>query len=316
MVAFDGSAKRPNEGLTHPLEAETEDTPILDEEIFAAWVARKDRADVKVKFADKGAQKRRKFDIHAYVGLNGSGKTLSMIHDTWPSLRAGRKVLSTVRLIDPMTGKDHPQYERLTEWSQLFEAHSCDVLFDEVQGIANSRASQGMPVQVQTFLHQLRRRDIRLRWTSPSWSRADLLLREVTQAVTICRGYFPEPRHVAGERLAWGSNRLFRWLTYDAADFTEWTDSKEGNIRGLNNTWYWRGDKVAQYLYDTLDKVDRIGDVLDSGTCAHCGGHRARAKCSCETPFVEKRAQLGTPTHWVGERPTAGVSSQSTELGR
>lgn len=43
---------------------------------------------------------RRSFGIHAYTGSNGGGKSLCMIHDTIPSLEAGRPVLSTVRLLD------------------------------------------------------------------------------------------------------------------------------------------------------------------------------------------------------------------------
>lgn len=252
------------------------------------------------RWEDKGARRRRNFDIRAYVGLNGSGKSLAMIHDVWPSLQAGRRVLSTVRIVDPLTGHDHPLYERLTDWSQLLDARNCDVLFDEVQGIANSRASAGMPVQVQTFLHQLRRRDINLSWTSPSWARADLLLREVTRAVTVCRGYFPEVRRGSdGEQVAlsWGANRLFRWITYDAADMTAWTDNSEVKLKGKVNAWMLRsqpglfgvwGPKIAgkpalaQGLYDTLDSVDRIGEVLDSGSCAHCGGTRIRPRCSCD----------------------------------
>lgn len=46
------------------------------------------------------ASYRRAWSIHAYVGSNGSGKSLAAVHDTIPSLMAGRRVLSTVRFID------------------------------------------------------------------------------------------------------------------------------------------------------------------------------------------------------------------------
>lgn len=249
----------------------------------------------------KGQPSRAKFEITAYIGLNGHGKTLAMVHDTWPSLRDGRRVFSTVPLLHPITQEPHPFYVPLTDWEQLLDPRleRADVLFDEVQGIANSRASQGMPVQVQTLLHQLRKKDLRLRWTAPSWSRADLLLREVTRTVTVCRGYFPDrAKGEDGRPLAWGANRLFRWLTYDAADFTDWTDSKEGNLRGLHNTWFWRPRSLAERLYDTRSVALRVGEVLDSGTCAYCGGHKPRRSCSCDAH---------TP------RPIKLVSSQSLE---
>jgi hypothetical protein len=244
----------------------------------------------------KGQDKRAKFEITAYIGLNGHGKTLAMVHDTWPSLRDGRLVFSTVPLLHPVTREPHPFYVPLTDWEQLLDPdlERADVLFDEVQGIANSRASQGMPVQVQTLLHQLRKKDLRLRWTAPSWSRADLLLREVTRTVTVCRGYFPERgRGEDGRPLAWGANRLFRWLTYDAGDFTEWTDNKEVNLRGLNNSWFWRPRSLAERLYDTRSVALRVGEVLDAGTCAYCGGHKPRRPCSCDahTPRPLRRVE-------------------------
>jgi hypothetical protein len=142
-----------------------------------------------------------------------------------------------------------------------------------------------MPVQVQTLLNQLRRRNIQLLWTAPAWQRADVVIREVTQSVTVCRGYFPKVQRLPGadHDRQWGANRLFRWNTYDAQDFTTWSDSKEGNLRGKDNTWFWRPGSRAEALYDTLDAVDRIGDVLDSGRCAYCGGTRSAPKCTCDS---------------------------------
>lgn len=260
-----------------------------------------DRAEAsrrRLRWDDKGATKRTGYSIRAYVGLNGAGKSLAAVHDLVPGLRAGLPTLSTVRILDPHSGNDHPLYVRLNEWSQLLAAENAQVLFDEVQGIANSRASQGMPVQVQTLLHQLRRRNVALSWTSPSWARADLLIREVTRSVTVCRGYWKDQ----GTAGSWKANQLFRWITYDAADFTAWTDSAEEKLVGKNNAWLYRPaftlfgkqlgrPSLAQELYDTNDAVDRIGETLDSGRCAHCGGARRADPCSC-SDYVNRPAAL------------------------
>lgn len=254
----------------------------------------------KWKWKDKGASVRRASPIHAYVGANGSGKSLAMVHDTIPSLRAGRRVLSTVAILDPDTGAPHRCYERLTDWPQLLEAEHCDVLFDEVLGIASSRASIGMPSQVLILLNQLRRRDITLRWSAPAWSRADVVIRECTQAVTVARGYLPgKPIQVgaASEVRSWRPNRLFRWRTYDAADFSTWSDSKEGKLDVKRSAWMWGPTSEAFRTYNTLDAVERVGEVLDSGACAYCGGHRARPKCTCDDPRSGGRvAALPTPS--------------------
>lgn len=237
------------------------------------------------KYKDKGASARRRFPIHAYIGANGSGKSLAAVHDSLYSLNNGRRVLSTVALLDPTTGEEHPNYERLTEWSQMLEAEHCDVLFDEVLGIANSRASHGMPVQVTVLLNQLRRRDIVLRWTAPAWARADKVIRECTQAVTVCKGWMGKtiegPAASTGEIPMWKAKRLFRWVTYDALDFEEWTLAKESKLSALNKSWFWGPDSPAFHSYRTLDPVSRVGEVLEGGTCAHCGGAKTRPKCSC-----------------------------------
>jgi len=49
---------------------------------------------------------RRAFPIHGYVGANGGGKSACMVWDTLPSLRAGRPVLGTVRLLDYENPRD------------------------------------------------------------------------------------------------------------------------------------------------------------------------------------------------------------------
>lgn len=229
---------------------------------------------------------RRAAEIRAYVGLNGHGKSLAMVKDMKPSLDRNRQVLSTVRLLDPFTGNPHPLWVPIDSWLQLLDhpGHA-DVLFDEILGIASSRASNSMPSEVQNFLHQLRRRDMTLSWSSPSWTRADVTIREVTKRVTICRGYLPKVERVKGEddSRAWANNRLFRFTTYDAADFTEWSDNKETTLKGVGNEWMLRrGHSWASLAYDTFDAVDRIGEVLDSGRCAVCGGTRTPAKCSCD----------------------------------
>lgn len=228
---------------------------------------------------DAGRSRRRQAPIHAYIGANGSGKSLAMVHDTLPSLDAGRRVLSTVRLLDPVTGEPHSGYERLTEWSQIMDAENCDVLFDEVVGIASARESQGMPVQVANLLVQLRRRDVVLRWSAPAWARADKIIRETTQAVTVCKGFMSKRANDA-PRL-WAPRRLFRWKTYPAIDFDQ---AHQGQIEKKPNgsgAWFWGPESRAFHSYDTLDAVERIGEALDSGRCAHCGGRRTIHRCAC-----------------------------------
>lgn len=234
--------------------------------------------DVKFSWHDAGDDMRRSRPIAAYVGANGSGKSLAMIHDTRQTLESGRLVLSTVALKDPRTGLLWPNYVPLTRWQQLLDASHCDVLFDEIVGIANARTGQSLDPRVQLMLNQLRRRDICLRWTAPNFARADAIIREVTQIVTVCRGFMPKTDLLS----SWPRNRLFRWTTYAAEDMTRMADGRESKLKGLKNAWYWRPNSWDESAYDT----DAAVSVVDSGegVCPVCGGMRPRHRdrpCTC-----------------------------------
>lgn len=251
---------------------------------------------------------RRGFPIHAYIGANGGGKSMAAVYDTLPSLAAGRPVLSTVRFLDPATGEPHPLWVPLTDYRTLLDAEFCDVILDEVTGVASSRESAGMPPAVANMLVQLRRRDAALRWTAPSWKRADTVIRECSQGVTLCMGFIPErveqaPRTYDGphglcrvvgvhehddERL-WKSRRLFYWRTYDAATFDEWTTYKKERIKPVARQLFWRPGAVAERAYDTFDSVLALGAVTEAGTCLECGGHRRREACTCERPAPPRK---------------------------
>lgn len=234
------------------------------------------------RWKSKGSRNRRGFTIHGYIGANGHGKSLAMMHDTKLSMDRGRPILSTVRVIDPVTGEDYWNYIPFRRWSQLLEFEGGDVLMDEVLGIAASEQGKSLPKEVQLLLNQLRRRDVLLRWTAPAWQRANVVLREVTQAVTVCRGYWPKYENHGDDSRMWGSRRLFRWTTYDAMEFTTWTDNKEAALKGKVNAWLWRPGSWAERSYDTFDSVDHVDS--GEGLCLACGGERPKLKrpaCSC-----------------------------------
>lgn len=307
---------------------------------------------------------RRGFAIHAYVGSNGGGKTLAMVHDTLPSLMDGRRVLSTVRLLDyrdprPCPGGSrcddpehhditetivdvidlpdfppgnrlgiravtrptgrvhraaHPLYVPFVKFGQLLDFRHGDVLMDEVTGVASSRQSQTMPAEVLNLLNQLRRRDVMLRWTAPSWSRADVVIREVTQAVTDCSGMHAVTRYSDdGTARTWRDRRLFHWWTYDTRAYDAWTSRKAEQVDPWARQRFWRPDSVAEATYDTLDGVSQLGSVTESGRCGTCGGRRSAPACTCadhggageaSAPRARSRSKGGgsTPVQIDGER--------------
>jgi hypothetical protein len=237
--------------------------------------------------------------IHAFVGSNGGGKTLAMVHATLPTL-AGiawacdnpdhlhtargvtsgvRTVLSTVPLLDPASGQAHPLCVLFTDYRQLLEVEHADVLMDEVTGVASARQSSGLPVQVENLLVQLRRRDVVLRWTSPDFARADKVMREVTQHVTYCSGSMEAPRSADGR--LWRERRLFKWSTFAGADFEDFTASKRDTLTPEAVQWFWRPGCAAERAYSTLAGVAALGVATEGGMCLHCGGRRSLPRCGC-----------------------------------
>lgn len=268
-------------------------------------------------FAGGGRDSRRSIPIGCYVGANGSGKTLAMVHDTLPTLdglrwhctverhrhtqegvtEGYRSVLSTVGLLGE-DGEAHPLYRKLSGWRELVHAEHCDVLLDEVTGAASSRSYNSLPPQLVQLFVQLRKADVVLRYTTPNWARTDVVLREVTQAVTVCKGFLWE--RTPG--LLWPSKRVFRWATYDAMDWESLSMQTVAKTRPLRVAWYWRPGRPAMSAYSTRESVSTLDHVSEAGLCLECGGHRVRAKCDCgqnEAVAVVHRRSSGddTPDH-------------------
>lgn len=271
----------------------------------------------------RGRLKRRAYPIHAYVGPNGTGKSLLAVYDTLLSLEFGRPCLSTVRLLDfrnphpcpggPVcddpaghhilrnevavvdgrlevvevdTGRvhaaSHPLYIRFTHYEQLLGWRDGDVLMDEVQGVASSREIASMPVQVANFLMQLRRRNIALRWSTPAWGRADKIIREVTQGVTLASAFLPaRPRRSDGPPRLWAERRVIVARTYDPTKLDEFEAHRADRIPTEGWAAYWRPGMLAEIGYDTYDAVTALGWANDAGLCMVCGGKRSHPACSC-----------------------------------
>lgn len=230
-----------------------------------------------------GIDRRRSSPIHAYVGPNGGGKSACMIRDTLPSLAAGRPVLSTVKILDHLTGEPHPLYIPFVHWDQVRDFRGGDLLLDEVVGIANSRSS-GMPDDIQNILAQLRRRDVLMRWTAPAYQRADLVIRETSQAITLLHGYAKDRKIVrqrgdaVGAVRAWAPNRLFSAITYDAGDMSQFNAAsargEQSKLKPKFVEWFWGPSSPVFDAYNTMDAVNQV-----SSLCPIDGGRRMSKTC-------------------------------------
>lgn len=293
--------------------------------------------------AEAARIKRRAFPIHCYVGRNGSGKSLTAVWDTLPTLEAGRPVLSTVRLLDyenprpcegfeseavnrqpcsdPMHGRpdhmqSHPYYLPFRSWVQLLEFQHGDILMDEITGVADSDEGASLPSAVKNKLPQLRRDDIPVRITSLNWIRVHKRIREACQAVTRCVGSMPAPRSAAfGEGRVFRPKRLIHQGTYDSQSLPtdDHTASAYEKADRLSRGRLWTPDCVAINAYDTFAPVMTVGTVTDTGRCAYCGGSRRAPECSCSDYQATKVSRRAAGAKGAPAPRTAG-SAQNSNL--
>lgn len=239
----------------------------------------------------KGIRKRRSVPIRGYVGTSGHGKSASMVRDMLPSLAMGRPILSTVEILDAFTGNPHPLYIPFTSFRQLDSIRDGDVLMDEITGIMDSHDA-AMPKRVRQRLPQMRRSGNFVSWSGISWDNSNLRLRQMTQAVTVCKGLFPNRGAVNqhdGSTSLWAPNRAFMLKTFDAQKLMKSEDAQRMQGEAMNSRAkrqtkprpkvlaleFWRGStSLAFRSYDTM------GDVLGvNNGCDHilangkvCGG--------------------------------------------
>jgi hypothetical protein len=269
-------------------------------------------------------RRRRSAEITAYVGLNGSAKTATAIYDILPDLEAGKRVLSTVAILDytnvaaseeeatkawealdcallrpegrPLA-LPHPLWVPLKNFNQILEFRDGVIFLDEVQGVIDARDSLGMPSEVRNLMYQIRRNKCRLVWTTIDWTAADRRLRQVTKTVTLCRGYFPkwEPGEI------WGTRRVYYIRTYDSKGFDDFTEARNRANADRRPTALAKqvirlfgGLKTAISAYDSSAPVLALGMSDSSGMCLTCNGKRSVARCSCAdnggTSGKQKRA--------------------------
>jgi hypothetical protein len=201
-----------------------------------------------------------------------------------------RLVYSTVPLLGD-DGEPHDLYRPLVDFRQLVTIEHADVLFDEVAGVSDASDSAGVPVQVTNWLHQLRKRDVRLRVTTPAYARCSKPIRQVAQVVVDARSFFAES---ASSGRLWRPRRAMLFRAFDAFTFDEFTASTSSGdrVKPLAAAAFWRPGSEASRRYDTLSAVTALGHVTAGGMCGVCGGTRSRPRCACDHAVDEMPASM------------------------
>ncbi len=248
----------------------------------------------------KGILMRRDLPIVGYCGLNGQGKSMMAVRDTLLSLAMGRRVLSTVTILDAESGNPHPNFIPFKSWQQLnTDLRNSDGVWDEITGILDSRDG-ALPKHVRRMIPQMRRENHPVRWTGISWDNTDVRLRQLTWAMVRCVGHDPVPRQrtdgFADSITMWRPNRTFVATTFDArtlaksdaAEMITEDRNKKRRAKVLNREFV-RGPalrpvgmwpvrmhpgQLAFQSYNTLDAVLQIDN-----SCPICGGRIPEKTC-------------------------------------
>lgn len=209
-----------------------------------------------------------------------------------------RLVYSTV-VLTGQDGEDHPRFRPLIDYRQLLTIEHSDVLFDEVAGVSDASESGAIPVQVINWLHTLRKADVRLRVTTPAYSRCSKPIRQVAQLVVDARSFFPE-RRVEGR--LWRPRQGFLFSAYDAFTFEDFTAGGKERLTPAARASLWRPGHPAESAYDTLGQVLALGHVTEHGLCSACGGSRSRPKCACPSDHIDGPTEVVETVSSAGTR--------------
>lgn len=240
----------------------------------------------------KAMMRRRSVPVAGYVGTSGHGKSASMIRDTLPSLALGRRVLSTVEILDADTGNPHELYTPFRSWHQFEDIWNTDILMDEITSIMDAQESTALPKVARRLIPQQRRRNNVVRWSGIDWDNVNRRLRQMTQAVTMSRGFLPDLAAVrnAGDDQTiplWAPNRAFFLVTRDAQRVMSSEDSKrlsgeagdarrgaKRQPRALAREIWWGPGSLAFDSYRTMGEVLAV-----DGSCPVCGGKPVEKQC-------------------------------------
>lgn len=147
--------------------------------------------------------------ITAYLGVNGSGKTLSAIAFAISDQeRRGRPFITNVGGI----AAEHIAFTAVSELPDLLaETGSCNIVMDEAGAMFPSTERGKEFAAFRVTCQQLRKYKSRLLWTAPTFARAEKICREVTFMAILCQPI--RQKGVPGD--PWPSTRLILQKGFD-----------------------------------------------------------------------------------------------------
>lgn len=166
--------------------------------------------------------------ITAFVGINGSGKSLSCVAFALTDMkRNGRPLVTNLGGLSV----PHHAFESVDELPGLLASvGSCNIVIDEAGAMFSSRDT-GQNKAFQKTCQQLRKYRARLLWTAPTYARAEKICREVTLMAILCQPLIR--RGVKGD--PWPSTRLILQKGFDVSrlDNSAQTMNRNAKAKGF-----------------------------------------------------------------------------------
>lgn len=188
--------------------------------------------------------------ITAYLGVNGSGKSLSAIAFALRDFeRKGRPLLTNMvglsvphHHIDEVA--DLPDLMRSIASTHISEKTGrplgMNIVLDEAGAMFSSRDAGPQKKAFEKTVQQLRKYRARLLWTAPTFARADKILREVTFTAVLCTPLWKKT--VADD--PWPSTRLILQKAFDVSRLDTSSTSMNKNAKaqgfGFVRTGRWQ----------------------------------------------------------------------------
>ena len=188
--------------------------------------------------------------ITAYLGVNGSGKSLSAIAFALRDQeRKGRPLITNMVGLSGdhfhVDGVDElPDLMRQIAGSYVSAKHGrplgMNIVLDEAGAMFSSRDAGPQKKAFEKTVQQLRKYRARLLWTAPTFSRADKILREVTFTAVLCT---PMVKRAVPDD-PWPSTRLIFQKSFDVSRLDTSSTSMNKNAKatgfGFVRTGRWQ----------------------------------------------------------------------------
>lgn len=219
--------------------------------------------------------------LHLFVGKFGGGKTISMVRRAYWACKSHKNVTVLTNLT-LMNFPEDTKIIKLLNINQVLDLPDKSiVLIDEIGSVFNSRDFIGkdkksVPKLVFQHLVQMRHRRIMVLGTVSRWNLVDKQLRDITDTITECRSYLPDP-----------FARYTTCVEFDAVEYDHAFANPMLPLRRIGYYAYVQTDEIRS-KYDTIEMVEGLldADYID------------------DAEILANRGEIDYDPHEIGDKKT------------